>query len=1096
MSAYDAAGYSSVQSASASATTQAVSTDTTLPTIPTGLTATAVSSSQINLSWTASTDNVGVTGYDIYRGGTPLTTVIGTSYSNTGLTASTLYSYTVRAKDAAGNNSTQTASASATTLAATPSASTAYDFEGGTVPAVFDVTPSAPWVIATDQKHVGTYSIKSGNAGSGNSFSQLTLLANFEAGDVSFWRRYETELNYDKFIFLIDGVPQSGYPKSGSGTTWMQNAFTSTLTAGVHSLDWIYVKDGGSNSGGDAVWLDDIAVPNFTAISDKGESFESGIPSTWTNDATEIWSATNAAYRKKLGSNSARSYATIGSNGASTLQRTVTTSAGDMWFYYYISSEAGFDFLRFYIDGVEKTNVAASGDYDSTRAALNSGWIFRKYSVTAASHTFKWEYTTDEGTTLGNNAAFIEMAYFPVTSTTPPTTPAPTITLSASPTSVTSGSSSTLTWSSTNATSCTASGGWSGSKATSGSQAITNITANTTFTLACTRAGGTATQSAIVTVIAGADTTPPTTPAGLTATTVSTSQINLSWTASADPLVAGQTNTGVSGYRIYRSGVQIATSPTTSYSNTGLASGTTYSYTVASVDGATPANVSPQSGSVSATTQTVVVPDTTAPTVSLSAPAAGATVSGTITVSSTASDNIGVTGVQFKLDNANLGAEDMTSPYSISWNTTSATNGTHTLSAVARDAAGNTATAVSRTVTASNITPDTTKPTVTITAPTTLTTYTAPTGTIIVSGTATDNIGVTLVSWSNSAGGTGTMTGMASWSTTITLQSGTNVSTVTGRDAAGNLGTDIITVTYTPIITDTQVPATPTNLSGTAVSTSQIDLSWSPSTDNTAVTGYKVFTNGTQVATTTTTSYSHTNLSPFTTYSYTISAYDVGGNTGALSGALSVTTQSPATTPPPSTGGGTTTTGGGGTSSGGSITTTSGGITSTGGSTTSGGTSSSGGTTSGTGSSGTTSAGGTTTTTTGGTTTTLPPLTGPFGIGQRSDQVKLLQQMLIKDGSLSGEATGYYGPLTQKAVETFQIKYNLVTGGTLSTTGFGLAGPGTRAKLNSLYAGSGGGMSTDREALLTSLRKQVADLMAILQTLIAKLAALKAAQGV
>src|SRR3989338_8681951 len=115
VSAYDAAGYSSVQSASASATTQAVSTDITPPTTPTGLTATAVSSSQISLSWTASTDNVGVTGYDIYRGGTPLTTVAATSYSNTGLTASTLYSYTVRAKDAAGNNSAQTASVSATT---------------------------------------------------------------------------------------------------------------------------------------------------------------------------------------------------------------------------------------------------------------------------------------------------------------------------------------------------------------------------------------------------------------------------------------------------------------------------------------------------------------------------------------------------------------------------------------------------------------------------------------------------------------------------------------------------------------------------------------------------------------------------------------------------------------------------------------------------------------------------------------------------------------------------------------------------------------------------------------------------------------------
>src|SRR3990167_10585163 len=158
------------------------------------------------------------------------------------------------------------------------------------------------------------------------------------------------------------------------------------------------------------------------------------------------------------------------------------------------------------------------------------------------------------------------------------------------------------------------------------------------------------------------------------------------------------------------------------------------------------------------------------------------------------------------------------------------------------------------------------------------------------------------------------MTGTASWSGTITLQSGLNTITVTGRDAAENTNIDTIAITYTPVITDTQVPTTPTNISGTAVSTSQIDLSWSPSTDNTAVTGYKVFVSGTQVATTTTTTYSHTNLSPFTTYNYTISAYDAGGNTGALSGGLSVTTQSPATTPLPSTGGSITTTSGGTTS--------------------------------------------------------------------------------------------------------------------------------------------------------------------------------------
>ena len=75
-------------------------------------------SSQINLSWSASTDNVGVTGYQIYRGGTLLTTVTGTSYSNTGLTPSTSYSYYVRATDAAGNFSGNSNTASATTQAA------------------------------------------------------------------------------------------------------------------------------------------------------------------------------------------------------------------------------------------------------------------------------------------------------------------------------------------------------------------------------------------------------------------------------------------------------------------------------------------------------------------------------------------------------------------------------------------------------------------------------------------------------------------------------------------------------------------------------------------------------------------------------------------------------------------------------------------------------------------------------------------------------------------------------------------------------------------------------------------------------------------
>src|SRR3989441_9503893 len=98
--------------------------DTTPPTAPSNLTATTVSSSQINLAWTASTDNVGVTGYLVERcqnagctSFTQITTATGTTYNDTALSDSTTYSYHVRATDAAGNQSSN----SNTTISRMPS---------------------------------------------------------------------------------------------------------------------------------------------------------------------------------------------------------------------------------------------------------------------------------------------------------------------------------------------------------------------------------------------------------------------------------------------------------------------------------------------------------------------------------------------------------------------------------------------------------------------------------------------------------------------------------------------------------------------------------------------------------------------------------------------------------------------------------------------------------------------------------------------------------------------------------------------------------------------------------------------------------------
>src|SRR5262249_7151607 len=147
-------------------------------------------------------------------------------------------------------------------------------------------------------------------------------------------------------------------------------------------------------------------------------------------------------------------------------------------------------------------------------------------------------------------------------------------------------------------------------------------------------------------------------------------------------------NVGVVLYNVYRSTTsgftpsaanRIAQPTGTGYTDSGLAPGT-YFYLVTAQDAA--GNVSAASNEATAT----AVADTTPPTVSMTSPTGG-TVSGVVTVSADATDNVSVVGVQFLLDGVALGAEDTASPYSIAWDTTGVSNGAHTLSARARDAA-------------------------------------------------------------------------------------------------------------------------------------------------------------------------------------------------------------------------------------------------------------------------------------------------------------------------------------------------------------------------------------------------------------------------
>ncbi|WP_049571146.1 glycosyl hydrolase family 18 protein [Nonomuraea sp. SBT364] len=139
--------------------------DTTAPSVPGNLRSTGVTSSSVSLAWNASTDNVAVTGYEVYRGSTLVSTVTGTTHTDTGLSADTAYTYTVRARDAAGNRS----AASTAVTARTSQGGGGDDTEAPSVPGnlrstgVTSSSVSLAWNASTDNVAVTGYEVYRGS---------------------------------------------------------------------------------------------------------------------------------------------------------------------------------------------------------------------------------------------------------------------------------------------------------------------------------------------------------------------------------------------------------------------------------------------------------------------------------------------------------------------------------------------------------------------------------------------------------------------------------------------------------------------------------------------------------------------------------------------------------------------------------------------------------------------------------------------------------------------------------------------------------------------------------------------------------------------
>jgi hypothetical protein len=226
--------------------------------------------------------------------------------------------------------------------------------------------------------------------------------------------------------------------------------------------------------------------------------------------------------------------------------------------------------------------------------------------------------------------------------------------------------------------------------------------------------------------------------------------------------------------------------------------------------------------------------DTTPPTVSITSPANGATVSGTVNVTATATDNVGVVSAQLLVDGAQVGAAVTFAPARLStvatfaWNTLTATLGTHVLSVLASDAQGNVGAAPTITVTVVN---DAIPPTVSMTAPANGATVS---GTITVSANATDNVAVASVQFllDNAALGapvtvptTPPSTYSVAWNT-ATAVNGTHTLAARATDTSGNVATSaavsVIVNNAAPVVVPTVVQNVVTNIEANTVGNGRI----------------------------------------------------------------------------------------------------------------------------------------------------------------------------------------------------------------------------------------------------------------------------------
>ncbi len=272
------------------------------------------------------------------------------------------------------------------------------------------------------------------------------------------------------------------------------------------------------------------------------------------------------------------------------------------------------------------------------------------------------------------------------------------------------------------------------------------------------------------------------------------------WAGTATVQWQADSETDLKEYRVYHGTASrsyeapLPVGKVTSYTLNNLTDGVTHYFAVTAVD--TSNNESGFSAEVSKSL--VSASDTLAPKVSILSPTTSGsytTSTSSITVGGSASDTVGVTQVTWSKSGGGSGTATGTTSWSASG--ISLASGQNTITVTAKDAAGNQGTAVITVTYNPPSAGDTQPPLVAVTSPAMGGSYTTSSSRVNLAGSASDNVGVKQVSWANSRGGSGTASGTTNWSARrISLSAGENTITVTAKDAAGNQGTSVFTVTY------------------------------------------------------------------------------------------------------------------------------------------------------------------------------------------------------------------------------------------------------------------------------------------------------------